>query len=138
MNPAQVAAHLSDRGAWGSSRSSGPGGQRRDHAETRVELVITADDAAALPEDVARRVVTGLRLDERPLRLRCGTERSREQNRGIVEARLLARVTAALAPPAPPRRPTRPTAASRVRRLADKQHRARIKSGRRTPPDDGA
>ncbi|MCC6830702.1 MAG: aminoacyl-tRNA hydrolase [Thermoleophilia bacterium] len=136
MTPRRVAEHLAARGRWGSSRSSGPGGQRRDHAETRVELTLTEEDLVDLPARIAQRLVAGLRLDERPLRLRCGTERSREQNRGIVERRLLSRVEAALAPPAPARRPTRPTLGSRQRRLAAKRLRSDVKSTRRSPSAD--
>jgi ribosome-associated protein len=98
-----------------------------------VEFTLTADDLAGLPESVTRRLHEGLGLDRRVLRLRCGTERSREQNRGIVERRLLARVQAALAPPAPPRRPTAPTRGSKERRLAAKRQRSGIKSARRSP-----
>lgn len=136
MTPREVAGHLAARGRWGSSRSSGPGGQRRDHAETRVELTLTAEDVGELPSRVAERLIEAMRLAERPLRLRCGTERSREQNRAIVERRLLARVEAALAPPAPPRRPTRPTLGSKQRRLAAKRQRSDIKSARRSPSAD--
>lgn len=136
MTPREVAGHLATRGRWGSSRSSGPGGQRRDHAETRVELTLTTEDLCDLPPRVAERLIEGMRLADRPLRLRCGTERSREQNRAIVERRLLARVEAALAPPAPPRRATRPTLASKQRRLTAKRQRSDIKSARRPPPAD--
>lgn len=136
MTARQVAGHLAGRGRWGSSRSSGPGGQRRDHAETRVEFTLAAEDLDDLPAGIADRLRDGLRLADRPLRLRCGTERSREQNRAIVERRLLSRVEAALAPPAPPRRPTRPTRASKERRLTAKRQRADIKSGRRSPSAD--
>ena len=136
MTPRQVADHLAARGQWGSSRSSSPGGQRRDHAETRVEFTLAAGDLGELPAGVAERLIDGLGLDGRTLRLRCGTERSREQNRAIVERRLQARVAAALAPPAPPRRPTKPTRGSKVRRLAAKRQRSQIKSDRRAPSAD--
>ncbi len=130
-SPGAVTAHILARASWSYSRASGPGGQRRDHAETRAELTVQAADLEGLPGRVAARVAEALRLDERPLRLRAGTERSREMNRSIVERRLLARVTAALAPPPPPRRPTRPGRAARERRLADKAQRAGTKAGRR-------
>ena len=38
VTPAEVAALIAERASWGYSRSSGPGGQRRDHTETRAEL----------------------------------------------------------------------------------------------------
>jgi ribosome-associated protein len=133
MTPREVSDELARRAEWTASRSSGPGGQRRDHVETRVEMVLAAEDLAGLDERLAARLVAGLALDERPLRLRCGTERSRERNRGIVLDRLTERVARALAPP---RRPTRPGTAARRRRLADKAHRATVKSQRRRPNAD--
>lgn len=132
----RAVAHILERADWSYSRSSGPGGQRRDHAETRAELTVRCADLDGLPARVAERLRTGLRLEERPLRLRCGTERSREQNRTLVEERLRRRVAAALAPPPPPRRPTRPGAAAVERRLAAKSRRTATKQGRRPPGAD--
>lgn len=138
MTAAEVAAHLAARGDWRYSRSSGPGGQRRDHAETRAELVVGADALDGLPERLAARLDDALGLERRPLRLRAGTERSREQNRTIVLDRLRARVGAAMAPPPPRRRPTRPGRGAVERRLAGKAHRAALKAGRRAAdPADG-
>ena len=56
MTPEQVAALLAERGAWTWSRSSGPGGQRRDHAETRAVLTLTAADLHGMPDDLAARL----------------------------------------------------------------------------------
>ncbi len=137
MSPAEVTALIAERASWGYSRASGPGGQRRDHAETRAELTVRAGDLEALPADVAERLRAALRLDERPLRLTSQAQRSRERNREVVISRLEARVAEALAPGAPPRRPTRPGRAARERRLADKSRRAQTKAGRRAPrPED--
>ena len=137
MTPEQVAALLAERGAWAYSRASGPGGQRRDHAETRAVLTLTAADLDGLPDDLAARLAGELRLDRRPLRLSSQADRSRERNREIVVERLGRRVAAALAPAPPPRRPTRPSRAARERRLADKARRSQVKAGRR-PADPGA
>ncbi|HET6690252.1 MAG TPA: hypothetical protein VFG74_05250 [Miltoncostaeaceae bacterium] len=137
MTAAEVAALLAGRGLWTYSRASGPGGQRRDHAETRAELTIRRDHLEGLPEPVAERLARRLRLDVRPLRLSSQADRSRERNREVVLARLERRVADALAPPAPPRRPTRPSRASAERRLAGKARRASVKEGRRRPDPDG-
>ena len=137
MTPAEVAALLAGRGAWTWSRASGPGGQRRDHAETRAVLTIRAEDLAGVPDPLAERLAARLGRDRRPLRLSSQTDRSRERNRAIVVARLERRVAEALAPPAPPRRPTRPSRASAERRLADKARRSSVKEGRRRPDADG-
>jgi ribosome-associated protein len=134
VTPEEVAALLAGRGAWSFSRSSGPGGQRRDHAETRAALTLTAEDLEGLPAGLAARLAEGLRLDRRPLRLSSEAERSRERNRAIVLERLERRVADALAPAPPPRRPTRPTRAARERRLADKARRSQVKARRRAAP----
>ncbi|MGD9694502.1 MAG: peptide chain release factor-like protein [Thermoleophilia bacterium] len=133
MTPAHIAAHLAERATWSYSRSSGPGGQRRDHAETRAELTITTEDLAELPPRIAARLRARLGLDARPLRLVSQDERSRERNREAVRARLERRLAAALAPPPPPRRATRPGRAARERRLADKARRGDLKASRRRP-----
>ena len=137
MTPAEVAALLAGRGLWTYSRASGPGGQRRDHAETRAELTIRLEDLEGVPAPLAERLAARLRLDRRPLRLSSQADRSRERNREIVLDAAGRRVAEALAPPAPPRRPTRPTRASARRRLAEKARRASVKEGRRRPDADG-
>ena len=134
---ADAAAAIAERAAWSYSRASGPGGQRRDHAETRAQLTVTRDDLEGLPAEVADRLAARLGLDRRPLRLSSQADRSRERNRQVVIDRLERRVAAALAPPPPPRRPTRPSRAARERRLADKARRAAVKAARR-PPEDTA
>lgn len=133
---ARVAAAIAERATWTFSRSSGPGGQRRDKTETRAELTVSAEDLEGLAERDVARLVSGLRLNERPLRLVSQAQRSRERNREVVMERLRRRVADALAPAPPSRRPTRPSRAAKERRLAEKTHRARIKSGRRSPGDD--
>jgi ribosome-associated protein len=136
MTPERVAEILAGRATWTYSRASGPGGQRRDHAETRAELRLRGDDLDDLPPPVAARLRAGLGLDRRPLRLTSQAERSRERNRDAVIARLTARVAEALAPPSPTRRPTRPSRGATERRLAEKSRRSGIKAARRPPDDD--
>jgi len=134
-----VVRHLVDHASWRYSRASGPGGQRRDHAETRAELHVPRAALDGLPEALAERLGIALGLDRRPLRLTAQAERSRERNRALVEARLRARVERALAPGPRPRRPTRPSAGAVARRRADKARRGRVKVMRRAPdPADAA
>ncbi len=132
MTPQDVVAHILARATVRYSRASGPGGQHRDHTETRAELVVGRDALEGLPRDVAARLVSGLHLTRRPLRLASQEDRSRERNRAIVEARLLQRVAAALAPRRT-RRATAPTKTSVARRLDQKARRSRTKSLRGRP-----
>jgi ribosome-associated protein len=136
MTAEEAAAELLARASWRFSRASGPGGQHRDHAETRAELHVPRAALDDLPPDVAARLAAVLGLDRRPLRMVAQAERSRERNRALVEGRLRARVAAALAPRRP-RRPTTPTAAGERRRREAKARRSLVKAGRRAiPPDD--
>jgi ribosome-associated protein len=135
MTPPEIAGYIADHGQWTYSRSSGPGGQRRDHAETEVRLMVTPDALIGLPPRIAARLADRLHLTERRLRLRAGTERLREHNRAIVQLRLLRLVQGALAPAPPPRRATRPSKGSVERRLSTKRHRATVKAQRAAPDD---
>jgi len=120
------------------SRSSGPGGQGVNTADSRVELrwdiaASTAIDAAQrdrLLERLASRLVDGA------LVIVASEQRAQLQNRTAARARLAMLVTQALEPPPPPRRPTRPSRAARQRRLDDKRQRARRKAERARPDED--
>ena len=132
MTPGEVADHVLARSTCRYSRASGPGGQHRDHTETRAELIVTGDALAGLPVDVATRLATALHLKRRALRLASQADRSRERNRATVEASLRSRITLALAPRRT-RRPTKPSAAAVGRRLDQKARRSRTKAMRQRP-----
>ena len=136
MTSEQIADEVLRRAHWSSSRSSGPGGQRRDKVETRAELVVELADLVGLDEDVVARLAAGLRLDEGPLRITAQDERMLSRNRELAAARLRALVTEALAPPPPERRPTRPSRRKRAARLDAKTRRGTLKTLRRPPQPD--
>jgi ribosome-associated protein len=120
------------------SRSSGPGGQGVNTADSRVELrwdiamsnALTATQRTRLLERLASRLVDGA------LVITASEQRAQLQNRAAARARLVTLVTQALEPPPPPRRPTRPSRAARQRRLDDKRQRSRRKAERARPEDD--
>src|SRR5689334_11085094 len=136
MDPDEITAHLLRRAQWSASRSSGPGGQHRDKASTRAELVLTPESLEGLDRDVAERLGRGLSLDVGPLRIAIQDERSLARNQGIAEERLRERVVEALAPEPPPRRPTRPGRGARRARLEAKLRRGSIKRMRRPPENE--
>ena len=136
MEVGEVVEHLLKGAQWTASRSSGPGGQHRDKASTRAELTIGADSVAGLEPDIADRLVIGLGLEERPLRITVQDDRSLSRNQEIATDRLSALVAQALAPPPPPRRPTRPSRRKRAARVDDKTRRGSIKRLRRPPGED--
>jgi ribosome-associated protein len=118
------------------SRSSGPGGQSVNTADSRVELSFDIRRSATLPERERARALGRLaaRLTEGVVTVAAETERSQLMNREAARARLAALLREAIAPPPPPRVPTRPSQAARARRLADKRRRAQTKRDRRAGP----
>ena len=121
--------------AWRFSRSSGPGGQSVNTADSRVELSFDVRRSAALPEPVRQRLEARLasRLVDGVLTIAASEYRSQLRNRQAARARLAEVLTEASAPPAPRRRPTRPSRGSQERRLAGKKRRSETKSLRRRP-----
>ncbi|MEX1262895.1 MAG: alternative ribosome rescue aminoacyl-tRNA hydrolase ArfB [Actinomycetota bacterium] len=121
---------------WRFSRSSGPGGQSVNTADSRVELSLDIASTTALGPILRARALERLasRLVDGVLTVTASEHRSQLRNREAALERLAETLRAAVAPPAPPRRPTRATRGSVQRRLADKKRRARTKKLRR--PDD--
>ncbi|HET7325715.1 MAG TPA: alternative ribosome rescue aminoacyl-tRNA hydrolase ArfB [Nocardioidaceae bacterium] len=121
---------------WRFSRSSGPGGQSVNTADSRVELVFDVAGSPSLPEHLRQRVLSRLahRLVDGTLVIAASQHRSQFRNRADARARLADVLDAALAPPPPRRRPTTPTRGSKERRLAGKKRRGQTKALRRRPP----
>jgi ribosome-associated protein len=136
MELSEVVEHLLKGAVWTASRSSGPGGQHRDKASTRAELTVGVDSLAGLSLAVTERLLAGLGLDERPLRITAQEDRSLARNQEIATERLTELVARALAPPPPPRRPTRPSRRKRAARVDDKTRRGSVKRLRRTPDEE--
>jgi ribosome-associated protein len=133
VNDEDVVDHLLGQGTWTATRSSGPGGQRRDKVSTQAELSIDEDTLEGLPADVAERLRAGLGLDTGPLRITSQVDRLLSRNRELVRQRLLERVTAALAPPPPQRRPSRAPGSARAERLDSKRRKGVVKQLRKPP-----
>ena len=123
--------------AWRFSRSSGPGGQSVNTADSRVELSLDVARSTALGPVQRARVLERLsrRLVEGVLTVKASEHRSQLRNREAALERMAKTLAAALAPPPPRRRPTRPTRGALERRLADKKRRARTKRLRRSDED---
>jgi ribosome-associated protein len=132
-DPEAITDHLVQRATWTATRSSGPGGQRRDKVSTQAELSLDDTVLDGLPEDVATRLRAGLGLGSGPLRITSQEDRLLSRNREICRQRLLDRVTAAMAPPPPTRRPSLPGPAARAKRLATKRHTGTVKQLRKPP-----
>jgi ribosome-associated protein len=109
------------------SRSSGPGGQHAQKAETRIVAVFDVGASNALTPTQKRRVVARA---GRVLRAVAQDERSQSRNRELAVERLVAALREALRVERK-RVPTKPTRAARERRLEQKKRRSRTKRLRR-------
>src|SRR3990172_8709942 len=114
---------------WRFSRSSGPGGQGVNTADSRVELSLDIAHTSALGPVQRARALDRLhgRLVDGVLTVRASAQRSQLQNREAARERMAAIVAKAIAPPPPRRRPTKPGKAATERRLADKRRPAPTK-----------
>ena len=123
------AAELSER----FSRSSGPGGQGVNTADSRVELTFDVARSPSIPEHLRHRMLCRLggRLVDGVLTVTASEHRAQLQNRGAARERMARLLRAAAAAPAPIRRPTKPTRGSKERRIAEKKRRGTTKQGRR-------
>ena len=128
------AAELSER----FSRSSGPGGQSVNTADSRVELSFDVAGSAVLSDAVRARLLHRLstRLSDGVLTVAASEHRNQLANRRAARARLATLIREAAAPPPPSRRPTRPTRASRERRLSAKKRRSDLKRARGSSSGD--
>jgi len=122
------AAELTER----FSRSSGPGGQGVNTADSRVELSYDVAGAPSVPDHLRARLLARLssRLVGGVLTIAASEHRTQLANRRAARERLAQLLREAAAPPAPPRRPTRPTRGSKERRLSAKKRRGETKRGR--------
>ncbi|WP_341927018.1 alternative ribosome rescue aminoacyl-tRNA hydrolase ArfB [Nocardioides psychrotolerans] len=122
------AAELAER----FSRSSGPGGQGVNTADSRVELSFDLAASPSVPAYLQERMLAALasRLVDGVLTIAASEHRTQLANRRAARERLASLLRDAALPPAPPRRATRPTRGSKERRLGAKKRRGEIKKGR--------
>ena len=120
------------------SRSSGPGGQGVNTADSRVELSFDLAASQAVPEWLRNRMAERLanRLVDGVLTVAASEHRAQLQNRMAARARLANLLRDAAAAPPPVRRPTKPSRGSKERRIAQKKRRSVTKRGRSGGFDD--
>lgn len=122
---------------WRFSRSSGPGGQSVNTADSRVQLSLDITTTTALGPVQRARALERLadRLVDGVLTVAVQEERSQLRNREIALERLAEILAAAIAPPPRRRRPTKPSRRAVERRIAAKKRRGRTKRLRRVDDD---
>jgi len=119
---------------WRFSRSSGPGGQGVNTADSRVELSVHVPTIPGWPEPLLETAMGRLatRMIDGTLTVAASEYRQQLRNREAARARMAALLREAVAPAGPRRRPTKPSRGARERRLDDKRRRSRLKQDRRT------
>ncbi|TFV56354.1 aminoacyl-tRNA hydrolase [Geodermatophilus sp. DF01-2] len=119
--------------SWRFSRSSGPGGQGVNTADSRVELSVVPLDLPGLTDAQRQRLAGRLaaRLVDGVLTIAASEHRQQLRNRQAARERLAAVLRAALAPPPSTRRRTKPTRGSQERRIQAKKQRGELKRSRR-------
>lgn len=120
------------------SRSSGPGGQGVNTADSRVELSWDVAGSPSVPEWLRERLLArlGRRLTGGVLTVAVSTQRAQLANRAEARERLTSLLRAAASPPPPRRRATKPSRGSVERRLSAKKQRSQTKKARRLRSDD--
>src|SRR3954465_15544965 len=93
------------------SRSSGPGGQGVNTADSRVELSFDVARSPSLPETTRARMLARLRgrLARRVITVAASGPRAQLANRRAAGERMAELLRAAAAPPPRKRRPTKPS-----------------------------
>lgn len=114
------------------SRSSGPGGQGVNTADSRVELSFDVARSPYLPAATRARMLSRLegRLVDGVVTISASEHRTQLANRRTARDRMADLLTEAAAPPPRTRRATRPSRAAKQRRLDDKKRRGQTKRGR--------
>ena len=120
--------------SWRFSRSSGPGGQGVNTADSRVELSVAPLDLPDLSETQRQRLSErlGARLVDGVLTIAASEHRQQLRNRQAARERMAAVLRAALAAPPRARRRTEPTRGSQERRIEAKKQRGQLKKQRRS------
>jgi ribosome-associated protein len=123
---------------WRFSRSSGPGGQSVNTADSRVELSLDLARSTSFGPVQRARAMERLsdRLVDGVLTVTASEHRAQLRNREAALERLAKLLRKATAPPPPKPRPTRPTKSAVERRLTQKRRRSRTKRLRRADGDD--
>lgn len=118
---------------WRFSRSSGPGGQGVNTADSRVQLTFDLGASEAFPDRLKRRMLA--RLGRAVVTATASEQRSQLLNRHAALERLAAILEDAMRPPPAPRVPTKPSRGSQRRRLDAKRRRGDVKRLRGRPND---
>ena len=117
---------------WRFSRSSGPGGQKVNKTNTRVEIIFNIDESKVL-NDYQKKVLTKklkTKLVNDCICLAVQEERNQLLNRQIAIKRISSVIRNSLKNSSKIRKATKPSKASQNRRLDSKKKRGELKKNR--------
>ena len=117
---------------WRFSRSSGPGGQKVNKTNTRVEIIFNIEESKVL-NDHQKKVLTKklkTKIVNNCICLAVQDERNQLLNRQLAIARISSLIRNSLKNLSKVRRATKPSKASQKRRLDSKKKRGELKKNR--------
>ncbi len=119
---------------WRFSRSSGPGGQKVNKTNTRVEIIFNIKESKVL-NDYQKKVITKklkTKLVNNCICIAVQEERNQLLNRQIAIARISSLIRNSLKNFTKVRKATKPSKASQNRRLDSKKKRGELKKNRQS------
>ena len=119
---------------WRFSRSSGPGGQKVNKTNTRVEIIFNIEESKVL-NDYQKKVITKklkTKLVNNCICIAVQEERNQLLNRQIALARISSLIRNSLKNFIKVRKATKPSKASQNRRLDSKKKRGELKKNRQS------